>query len=106
MPKCYNHQISLKEPNGAETLRRISQQSVNCQVVFRRNRRSLRICNEIFEKQPFLMGAEFGVADAAVESMLNIPMMLKLDLSADPAVLEYRSRISERAAFQKAIDQG
>ena len=53
------------------------------------------------------MGSEFGVADAAVGSILNyIPMMLKLDLSADPAVLEYRSRISERPAFQKAIGQG
>lgn len=60
--------------------------------------------NQIFEKQPFLMGDEFGVADAAVGSILNyIPMMLKLDLSAYPAVLDYMKRISERRAFQKAM---
>ncbi len=60
--------------------------------------------NQIFEKQPFLMGDEFGVADAAVGSILNyIPMMLKLDLSAYPAVLDYMKRISERPAFIKAI---
>ena len=60
--------------------------------------------NRIFEKQPFLMGDEFGVADAAVGSILcYIPMMLKLDLSAYPAVLDYMKRISERPAFQKAI---
>ncbi|MEZ2226718.1 glutathione S-transferase family protein [Microcoleus sp.] len=60
--------------------------------------------NHIFEKQQFLMGDEFGVADAAVGSILNyIPMMLKLDLSAYPALLDYMKRISERPAFQKAI---
>ena len=60
--------------------------------------------NQIFEKQPFLMGNEFGVADAAVGSILNyIPMMLKIDLSPYPAVLDYMKRISERPAFQKAI---
>jgi glutathione S-transferase len=60
--------------------------------------------NRIFEKQQFLMGDEFGVADAAVGSILNyIPMMLKLDLSAYPAVLDYMKRISERPAFKKAI---
>ncbi len=60
--------------------------------------------NQIFEKQPFLMGDEFGVGDAAVGSMLcYIPMMLKLDLSAYPAVLDYMKRISERPAFLKAM---
>ncbi|MEG5060276.1 glutathione S-transferase family protein [Microcoleus sp. A2-C5] len=60
--------------------------------------------NRIFEKQQFLMGDEFGVADAAVGSMLAyIPMMLKLDLSAYPAVVDYIKRISERPAFKSAI---
>ena len=60
--------------------------------------------NKIFEKQQFLMGAEFGVADVAVGSILNyIPIMLKLDLSAYPAVLDYMKRISERPAFKIAI---
>ena len=60
--------------------------------------------NQIFEKQPFLLGQEFSVADVAVGSMLAyIPMMLKLDLSDYPAVVDYIKRITERSAFQKAI---
>ncbi|MEG3934811.1 MULTISPECIES: glutathione S-transferase family protein [unclassified Microcoleus] len=64
----------------------------------------LKPLNEIFEKQPFLMGDEFGVADAAVGSILAyIPMMLKLDLSPYPAVVDYIKRITERPAFKSAI---
>ncbi|MEG4105608.1 glutathione S-transferase family protein [Microcoleus sp. S13_C5] len=64
----------------------------------------LKPLNEIFEKQPFLMGDEFGVADAAVGSLLAyIPMLLKLDLSAYPAVVDYIKRITERPAFKSAI---
>ena len=50
------------------------------------------------------MGDEFGVADAAVGSILvYIPMMLKLDLSAYPAVVDYIKRMSERPAFKSAM---
>jgi glutathione S-transferase len=60
--------------------------------------------NQIFEKQPFLLGDELSVADVAVGSILAyIPIMLKLDLSEYPAVVDYIKRVSERPAFQKAI---
>jgi glutathione S-transferase len=60
--------------------------------------------NAIFEQQPFVLGKEFSVADVAVGSVLGyIPMMLKMDLSAYPAVVDYIKRMSERPAFQKAI---
>ncbi|WP_017316977.1 glutathione S-transferase family protein [Mastigocladopsis repens] len=60
--------------------------------------------NEIFGRQPFLLGEEFTVADVAVGSVLSfIPIMLKLDLSAYPAVLEYIKRLSQRPAFQKSM---
>lgn len=60
--------------------------------------------NQILEKQPFLLGDELTAADVAVGSILAyIPMMLKLDLSEYPAVVDYIKRISERPAFQKAI---
>lgn len=60
--------------------------------------------NQILEKQPFLLGDEFGVADVAVGSILAyIPMMLKLDLSEYPAVVDYIKRLTERPAFQKAM---
>ncbi|BCL35827.1 glutathione S-transferase family protein [Nostoc sp. MS1] len=66
--------------------------------------RLLTPLNEIFQHQPFLLGNEFSVADVAVGSMLAyIPTMLKLDLSAYPAVVNYIKQITERPAFQKSI---
>ena len=60
--------------------------------------------NQILAKQPFLLGDELSVVDVAVGSILAyIPLMLKLDLSEYPAVVDYIQRISERPAFQKAI---
>ncbi|HAX88800.1 MAG TPA: glutathione S-transferase [Cyanobacteria bacterium UBA11370] len=60
--------------------------------------------NQLLEKQPFLLGDEFSVADVAVGSVLAyIPLMLKLDLSEYPAIVDYIKRLSERAAFQKAM---
>lgn len=66
--------------------------------------RLLTPLNEIFERQPFLLGNELTVADVAVGSILAyIPIMLKLDLSSYPFVLQYIQQISERPAFQKTI---
>jgi glutathione S-transferase len=66
--------------------------------------RLLTPLNEIFGRQSFLLCDEFTVADVAVGSILAyIPIMLKLDLSAYPAVLNYIQRISESPAFQKSI---
>ncbi len=60
--------------------------------------------NQILEKQPFLLGDDFSVADVAVGSILAyIPLMLKLDLSDYPAVVDYTKRLAERPAFQKAM---
>jgi len=60
--------------------------------------------NEIFNRQPFLLGNELTVADVAVGSLLAyVPIMLKLDLSEYPAVVDYIKRLSERPAFQKTI---
>jgi glutathione S-transferase len=66
--------------------------------------RLLNPLNQILEQQPFLLGEYFSVVDVAVGSILAyIPMMLKLDLSAYPAILNYIKRLSERPAFQKSI---
>ncbi|MBO3462547.1 glutathione S-transferase family protein [Aetokthonos hydrillicola Thurmond2011] len=66
--------------------------------------RLMTALNEIFAKQPFLLGDEFTVADVAVGSILAyIPVMLKLDLSEYPAVVNYMKQISERPAFRKTI---
>ncbi|MBO1349735.1 MAG: glutathione S-transferase family protein [Hormoscilla sp. GUM202] len=60
--------------------------------------------NAIFDRQAFLLGNEFTVADVALGSLLAyLPIMLKLDLSEYPAVVDYIKRLSERPAFQKTI---
>ena len=61
----------------------------------------------IFEKQPYLLGDEFTVADVAVGSLLvYTQIMIQLDLSEYPAVLAYIGRMQERPAFQKTIGGG
>lgn len=60
--------------------------------------------NQILEKQQFIMGDEFNVADVAVGSILYyFPLLLKLDLSEYPAVVDYLKRLSERPAFVKVM---
>lgn len=62
--------------------------------------------NEIFAKSPFLLGEEITVADIAVGAILAyVPMMLKVDLSPYPTVLDYIAKITSRPAFQKTIGQ-
>lgn len=66
--------------------------------------RLMKPLNELFERQPFVLGDQFGVTDVAVGSMLSyIPMLLKLDLSAYPNVMEYMKCVAGRPAFEKAI---
>lgn len=60
--------------------------------------------NQILEKQQFIMGDEFNVADVAVGSILYyFPLLLKLDLSEYPVVVDYMKRLSERPAFEKVM---
>lgn len=66
--------------------------------------RLMKPLDEILGKQEFIGGDRFTVSDVAVGSMLAyIPMMLKLDLSEYPNVVNYIKRMGERSAFQKAI---
>lgn len=66
--------------------------------------RLLTPLNESLSQKPFILGDEFTVVDVAVGSILAyIPLMLKLDLSGYPAILDYIKRLSERPAFQKSI---
>jgi glutathione S-transferase len=56
------------------------------------------------QRQTYLLGESFTVADVAVGSMLAyIPLMLKLDLSPYPGVVGYIERLTNRPAYQKVM---
>lgn len=60
--------------------------------------------NEILSKHSYILGDEFSVADVAVGAILSyIPLMLKLDLSAYPAVVSYIKTLSSRPAFKAGM---
>jgi glutathione S-transferase len=60
--------------------------------------------NELFSDRSYILGDEFSVADVAVGAILNyIPILLKLDLSAYPAVLSYMQKLTDRPAFSKGM---
>jgi glutathione S-transferase len=66
--------------------------------------RLLTPLNALLEKQSFLVGDRFTVADVAVGSLLAyVPMMLKLNFDEYPAVADYVKRLTERPAFAKSI---
>jgi len=66
--------------------------------------RYMKLLNDHLRHQPFLVGHTFSVADVAVGALLGyIPLMLKLNFSEYPAVMEYVNRLTIRPAYQKAI---
>jgi glutathione S-transferase len=55
--------------------------------------------DRMLSQHPYILGDEFSVADIAVGSILiYIPLMLKIDLSAYPAVVKYIKTLSARPA--------
>ncbi len=65
--------------------------------------RLLTALEGILASQPYLLG-KFSVADVAVGSILAyIPILLKLDLSAYPEVMNYMQRLGERSGLKKAM---
>ncbi|MBF2029195.1 MAG: glutathione S-transferase family protein [Oscillatoriales cyanobacterium C42_A2020_001] len=66
--------------------------------------RHMTVLNQLLTDQPYLLGDEFSAADVAVGALLAyIHLMLKLEMTAYPAVVAYGQRLSERPAFQKSI---
>ncbi len=60
--------------------------------------------NEILSQHPYILGDEFSVADVAVGAILSyIPLMLRIDLSAYPAVVNYIQTLSSRPAFKAGM---
>lgn len=59
--------------------------------------------SKILSESSYLL-REFSVADLAVGSILAyVPMMLPIDLSPYPVILDYIKRMTQREAFQKTI---
>ncbi|MGB0561964.1 MAG: glutathione S-transferase family protein [Spirulinaceae cyanobacterium] len=55
-------------------------------------------------QQPFLMGAEFGIVDVILGSILAYGvLMFKLDYRPYPAIAAYVEQLMARPAFKKAI---
>lgn len=64
----------------------------------------LTALSKILARTTYILGEEFTVADVAVGSMLAyVPMMLPIDLTPYPVILNYIKRISERPAFKQTI---
>ncbi len=55
------------------------------------------------EKQPWLMGEQFSVADAYLFTVLNWSQWVKFDLSPWPALGAYLARVAARPGVQKAL---
>ena len=64
----------------------------------------LTALSKILEQTPYVLGDEFTVVDVAVGSILAyVPMMLPIDLSPYPIIVDYIKRLNQRPAFQKTI---
>ena len=57
----------------------------------------------VLEKQPYLMGKDFCVADAYLFTVLNWGKWVKIDLAPWPALLAYQARIAARPGVQQAL---
>ncbi len=57
--------------------------------------------NELFSKQPFVMGETFSAGDVAVGSIIGYALMMvkDLDLSPYPQVMAYMQRLKERPGY-------
>lgn len=65
--------------------------------------RRLGYTNQQLADQPFLMGADFSVADAYLFTVLNWAKAIKLDLAAWPNLQAFHARVAARPAVQAAM---
>lgn len=59
--------------------------------------------SQTLEKQPFLMGNEFTIADAYLFVVLNWSGLHKVDLSPWPALQRFQARVGARPGVQAAL---
>jgi len=61
------------------------------------------LLEQALQDGPYLLGAQFSVADGYAFTVLNWARSVRLDLGQFPAVLAYRARIAERPAVKAAL---
>jgi len=54
------------------------------------------------DRQPYLMGENFTIADAYLHAVLNWSGFLKVDLTPWPALQQFQARMAARPAVQEA----
>jgi glutathione S-transferase len=59
--------------------------------------------SKTLEKQPFLTGDTFSIADAYLWVVLNWADYHKVDLASWPAVQQFRARVAARPAVQATL---
>ena len=64
-----------------------------------------RILEPTLERQAYLAGANFSVADLNVLSLLYRPAINRKDVAALPRVADWVQRISARPAFQRTMEK-
>jgi glutathione S-transferase len=57
----------------------------------------------VLEKQPYLLGEQFSVADAYLFTVLNWSQWVKIDLSPWTALIAYQARVAARPGVQQAL---
>lgn len=72
-------------------------------MVFANLERRLSYVNEQLEGKSYLMGENFGAADAYLFTVLSWSTFAKLDLNKWPNILAYQGRVAVRPAVQAAL---
>jgi glutathione S-transferase len=62
------------------------------------------LISKTLEKQPFLLGAEFSVADAYLFNMLRWTEFTGIDRAKWPVLVAFFDRVSQRPAVQAALE--
>jgi glutathione S-transferase len=65
--------------------------------------RRYQLIENVLEKQPWLLGEHFTVADAYLFTVTRWAAGVKLDLSQYPALLKFQERVAARPAVQAAM---
>ncbi len=73
------------------------------QIVLATLHTRFELLNKHFEKNAFLCGANFTVADAYLFTVANWTHSLKISMTAYPKLADYLARVSKRPAVQQAM---